>query len=180
MSIIIKPLLFLLPFSSSHHKKPFLSDGGEDHRTGGLWKNGKLLGTCRLRFQLRASAAQHRPSSSFQPRGQEGQSEHGNFSKCLIKSLSSGWTSALFSACVWRSRSSPESQGFKGPQFIYNHTRAFSQALAKAISNPAFNQLGPSFQIPVAEAAFSLPAAWPPRRLFQKAQFEPITLVLLL
>lgn len=38
---------------------------------------------------------------------------------------------------------------------MYNHTKAFSQALAKAISKAAFNQLGPSFQLPEAEAAVS-------------------------
>jgi hypothetical protein len=61
-----------------------------------------------------------------------------------------------------------------------NHTRAFSQALAKAISKAAFNQLGPSFQLNAAEAAFSLPNAWPPKSPFQKTQFEPIVPVLLL
>lgn len=34
-----------------------------------------------------------------------------------------------------------------------SQTKAFSQALAKAISKAAFNQLGPSFQFPEAEAA---------------------------
>lgn len=73
-----------------------------------------------------------------------------------------------------------ESQGFKGPQFMYNHTTAFSQALARAISKAAFNQLGASFQLPAAEAASALPTAWPPRSPFQKAQSEPIMPVLLL
>lgn len=63
---------------------------------------------------------------------------------------------------------------------MYNHTKAFSQALAKAISKAAFNQLVPSFQLPEAEAAFSLPTAWPPWRPFQKAQLAPIMPVLLL
>lgn len=64
---------------------------------------------------------------------------------------------------------------------MYNHTKAFSQAFAKAISKAAFNQLGPSFQLPQAEAAVPLPTTtWPPRRPFQKAQFEPIMPVLLL
>lgn len=40
---------------------------------------------------------------------------------------------------------------------MYNHTKAFSQAFAKAINKAAFNQLGPSFQIPQAEASISLP-----------------------
>ena len=61
-----------------------------------------------------------------------------------------------------------------------NQTTAFSQALTRAISKAAFNQLGPSFQLPPAEAACALPTAWPPRSPFQKAQFEPIMPVLLL
>lgn len=63
---------------------------------------------------------------------------------------------------------------------MYNHTKAFSRALDKAISKAAFNQLSASFQLPQAEAAVSLPTTWPPWRPFQKAQFEPIMPVLLL
>lgn len=63
---------------------------------------------------------------------------------------------------------------------MYNHTKAFSQALAKAISKAAFNKLVPSFQLPEAEAAFPLPTTRPPWRPFQKAQLAPIMPVLLL